>query len=346
MPTGTITRRDLLKTGGAAAAFMSLPAIVRAQSLKPLRAITLQTDWIYGGPNAGFLVAKEKGFFAEEGFDVSINQGKGSGNTAQIIASKAAQFGFADGYVVGNTVSKGAKLKMVAGIYRRNPCAVLVLDESDVKQPKDLAGKTVGITTGSAQFQQFPAFLRNSGLDPASVRVVNVDGSGAGPALINGQVAAIAGFAQGYIPSIEIRGKKKVRAFWYSDAGVNCMSNGLIVHEDMLAEPEVLRGMARATVKGFLHGRANPDELTQVVKKYLDATDPAITLREAQLSWSTWVTPTSANKPLGWMPPEDWASTVDVLKSSGGVTTALEPGSLYTNDYAPDGAAFVPPQST
>ncbi|MCG6205269.1 ABC transporter substrate-binding protein [Rhodopseudomonas sp. HC1] len=345
MPRGKITRRDWLKTGAATMAVVSFPAIVRAQSLKSLRAVSLQTDWIYGGPNAGFLVAKEKGYFADQGLDVSINQGKGSGNTAQIVASKAAQFGFADGYVVGNTVSKGAKLKMVAGIYRRNPCAVLVLEGSDVKEPKDLIGKTVGITTGSAQFQQFPAFLKSSGVDPASVRVVNVDGAGAGPALINGQVAAIAGFAQGYIPSIEIRGKKNVRPFWYSDAGLVCMSNGLIVHDDMLSEPDVIRGMVLASVKGFLYGRAHPDELTQVVKKYLESTDPAITLREAQLSWSTWVTPTSANKPLGWMPPEDWASTVAVLKANAGVTTALEPAALYTNDFVPTGREFVPPQS-
>ena len=73
------------------------------------------------------------------------------------------------------------------------------------------------------------------GLDAGKVRVINVDGAGAGPALISGQVAAIAGFVQGHIPSIEIRGEKKVRAFWYADEGVTAMSNGIIIHQDMLA---------------------------------------------------------------------------------------------------------------
>jgi len=342
---GSITRREVLRTGAAATVALSMPACLRAESLKPLRPVTFQSDWIWGGPNAGFIVAKEKGFYADEGFDVTVNQGKGSGNTAQIVASKAAQFGFADGFVVGNTVSKGAQLKMVGAIFRRNPAAVLVLEESNIKEPKDLADKTIGIATGSAQFQQFPAFLKGSNLDPAKVRVVNVDGAGAGPALINGQVAAIAGFAQGYIPAIEVRGKKKVRAFWYSDAGVTCMSNGLIVHQDMLSEPDTIRAMVRASVKGFLYGRANANEMAKIVKKYLESTDEAITLREAQLSWSTWVTPTSANKPLGWMPPEDWASTVSALKAYGGVTTPLEAAQLYTNEYVPEGKEFVPPQS-
>jgi NitT/TauT family transport system substrate-binding protein len=344
MSAGSITRRNVLGAGAVSLAALSLPAIVRAQSLKSLKPVSLQADWVYG-PNAGLVVAKEKGFFADAGLDVTINQGKGSGSTAQIVASKAVQFGFADGFVVGNSVSKGMKLKMVAGVYRRNPCAALVLEESDIKSPKDLEGKTVGIATGSAQFQQWPAFMKGAGLEPSKVRVINVDGAGAGPALISGQVAAIAGFAQGYIPSIEIRGKKKVRAFWYADEGVTAMSNGIIVHQDLLAEPDLIRSMVRATMKGFIYGRANADEMTQIVKKYQETTDPAITLREAQLSWSTWVTLTTANKPLGWMAPEDWTATVAVLKAYGGVTTPLEAAELYTNEFVPTEAEFIPPQT-
>src|SRR5258708_33586375 len=213
----SLTRRGILRAGAAAAASLSLPGIVRAQSLKSLRPISLQLDWVYQGPNCGFIVAKEKGFFADAGYDVTITPGKGSGNSAQIVASKAAQFGFADGFVVGNSVSKGMKLKMVGGVYRRNPAAAMVLEESDIKTPKDLEGKAVGIATGSAQFQQWPAFMKRARLDASKVRVVNVDGAGAGPALISGQINAVGGFAQGYIPSIEIRGTKKVRAFWYAD---------------------------------------------------------------------------------------------------------------------------------
>jgi NitT/TauT family transport system substrate-binding protein len=345
MSAGSITRRNVLGAGAVSLAALSLPAIVRAQSLKSLKPVSLQADWVYGGPNAGLVVAKEKGFFADAGLDVTINQGKGSGSTAQIVASKAVQFGFADGFVVGNSVSKGMKLKMVAGVYRRNPCAALVLEESGIRSPKDLEGKTVGIATGSAQFQQWPAFMKGAGLDASKVRVINVDGAGAGPALISGQVAAIAGFAQGYIPSIEIRGKKKVRAFWYADEGVTAMSNGIIVHQDLLAEPDLIRSMVRATMKGFIYGRANAEEMTQIVKKYQETTDPAITLREAQLSWSTWVTPTTANKPLGWMAPEDWTATVAVLKAYGGVTTPLEAAELYTNEFVPTEAEFIPPQT-
>ena len=69
-------------------------------------------------------------------------------------------------------------------------------------------------------------------------------------------------------------------------------------------------------------------------------------MRRAQrLPVSSWVTPTSANKPLGWMAAEDWASTVAVLKAYGGVATPLEASELYTNEFVPTEAEFVPPQN-
>jgi hypothetical protein len=94
-----------------------------------------------------------------------LGPGKGSGNTAQLVASKATQFGFADGYAVGNGVSKGMNIRAVAGLYRRNPTAVVVLADSDIKTPKDLEGKTIAIAAGSTQFQQWPAFVKGCGLD-------------------------------------------------------------------------------------------------------------------------------------------------------------------------------------
>jgi NitT/TauT family transport system substrate-binding protein len=326
----------------AAGAVVAAPRIGHSQSSRQVNCLT---DWLHQGPNYGFAVAKEKGFYSEFGLDITLNQGKGSGSTAQVVANKAATFGFADGYVVGNSVSKGMNLAMVGAVFRRTPTAVIVLDESAIKEPKDLVGKTIGIPTGSAQFQQWPAFLRGAGLSSAQIKVINVDAAGAAPALIGGQVDAIAGFAQGWVPSIEIRGNKKTRLFWYADFGVNAVSNGIIVHRETLADKQLVRDFVRATLRGFLFGRQNPDEMAQIVKKYQEASDPVITKREAELSWRGWVTPSTKNKPLGWMASEDWVATVQTLKNYAGVAVALDPSQLYTNEFVPTEAEFIPPQN-
>ena len=128
------SRRQFLCGAGIAAGLTAVP-IGRPGRAQTRRLVTVRLDWIYQGPNAGFMVAQDKGFYEQVGLNVEIGPGKGSGSTAQLVASKATQFGFADGYVVGNGVSKGMNIRTVAGLYRRNPTAVVVLAQSDIKTP-------------------------------------------------------------------------------------------------------------------------------------------------------------------------------------------------------------------
>jgi NitT/TauT family transport system substrate-binding protein len=330
-----------------AVALVLQAAVVRtAEGAAALQPVTMRLDWLFQGPNAGFMVAKEKGYYSEAGLDVTIGPGKGSGSTAQLIATKADMIGFADGYVVGNSVAKGMNIKMVASIFRRNPTAVVVLEESPIKIPKDLEGKTVAIPTGATQYQQWPAFLKGCGLDAGKIKVVNIDPAGSPTALALGKVEAIAGYAQGYVPSVEIRGGKKARVLWYADCGVTAVSNGIIVHNDLLKEnPAQVRTFVTASLKGFLWARKNPDEAAAIVRKFSEAVNPAIARREMELSWNTWVTPNTRGKALGWMSDKDWEETVRILREYGGVTTPLDPKGLYTNELIPAGDEFVPPQS-
>ena len=337
------SRRQFLRDAGIAAGLAAVP-IARPGRAQTKRQVTVRLDWIYQGPNAGFMVAQDKGFYEKAGLNVEVGPGKGSTSTAQLVASKATQFGFADGYVVGNGVSKGMNIRTVAGLYRRNPTAVIVLADSDIKTPKDLEGKTIAIATGSTQFQQWPAFVKGCGLDAGKIRVVNIDPAGSPPALITGQVPAIAGYALGQVPSVEIRGNTKARVFWYADCGVTAVSNGIVVHNDLIKEePELVRGFVVATIKGFLYGRQNVDEMIAIARKYSPAIEPAIARREAEMSWQSWVSPNTAGKPFGWMAEKDWQETVEVLKQYGGVTTPLEAQQLYTNEFVPTGAEFIPP---
>ncbi len=340
-----ISRRHFLHYAGMASGLLAAPLagarVARAARLQP---VTMRLDWLFQGPNAGFMVARDKGFYEQAGLDVTIGPGKGSGSTAQLVATKAAMIGFSDGFVVGNSVAKGMSIKMVAGIYRRNPTAVVVLADSDIKTPKDLEGKSIGISAGATQFQQWPAYVKGCGLDASKIQVVSIDPAGSPPALITGKVQAIAGYAQGYVPSVEIRGNKKARILWYADCGVTSVSNGIIVHTDFLKEnPALIRDFVAASVRGFLYARKNPDEATAIVKKFSEAADLAITRREMELSWNTWVTPNTEGKPLGWMSDKDWEATVETLKQYGGVTTPIEARQLFTNEFVPTGPEFIPP---
>src|SRR5581483_8314635 len=110
-----LSRRRLL--GASAAGVLALPFVAkRSLAAGALKPVNFTLDWIYEGPNLGFLVAHDQGFYREAGLDVSITPGKGSGNTAQLIANNAAQIGFADGYAASNGISKGMNIKTVGSV--------------------------------------------------------------------------------------------------------------------------------------------------------------------------------------------------------------------------------------
>lgn len=346
MKPRSASRRSFLRRSGAVAGLAALSAgglrRARAASLRP---VNMRLDWLYQGPNAGFMVAQRKGFYKDAGLDVDVGTGKGSGSTAQLVATKATQFGFADGFSSSFALAKGANIKMVAAVYRRNPAAIVVLADSGIEKPKDLEGKTLAIPTGGAGFQQWPAFASGCHIDTSKVHIVNTDPAGTPPALITGKVQGIGGFAQGFVPSVEIRGHKKARILWYADCGVNAVSNGILVHPDLIKQdPGLIRAFVEASIRGFLYDRQHADETCEIVKSYSQAVDLAITKSELEISWTTWVTPNTAGKPLGWMSEKDWQSTLDVLKKYGGVTTPLKPADIYTNEFVPTGADFIPPQ--
>lgn len=338
------SRRKLIRATGAALGIAAVPFIRSANAQSKPRPVTMRLDWLFNGPNCGFVVAKEKGFYTKAGLEVEVAAGKGSASTAQLVATKGTQFGFSDGYVVANSVAKGLSLHMVAAVFRRNPTAVVVLEESPIRTPKDLEGKTIAIPTGATQYQQWPAFVKGCNLDAGKLQLVNVDPAGSPPALITGKVQAIAGYAQGYVPSVEIRGKKKVRVLWYADCGVNAVSNGIIVHPDLLKEKQLIADFVAASLRGFLYARQNPAEAALINRKFAETSDPAITQREMEMSWNTWVTPNTRGRPLGWMSDKDWESTVQVLREYGGVANPPDPKQLFTNEFVPTGKEFVPPQ--
>jgi NitT/TauT family transport system substrate-binding protein len=331
----------------AAVGALAMPFVARrARAASALKPVNFALDWIYEGPNLGFLVAHDQGYYRDAGLDVTITAGKGSTNTAQLIANKAAQIGFADGYAVTIGISKGMNVRTIGSVYRGNPSAIMVKASSGIKSPKDLEGKTVAMVASSGQFQQWPVFVKNTGLDASKINLVNLTPPSLGPALIDGKVDAIGGYVQSYVPIIEIRGKSPVRSFWFSDYGVNVVSNGIIVHNDLIkSDPDLLHAFVPATIKGFLHGRQHPDDAAATVKKYSPTVDPAIIKSEFEVSWKTWVTPNTKAKPLGWGSDADWAATITVLKQYAGVAAPLTTSKVYTNQFVPKGAEYVPPQS-
>src|ERR1700759_4113837 len=86
--------------------FVSWPALAADK-------VTLMLNWYVYGEHAPFYYGKEKGYFADQGIDLDIQEGRGSGTVAQVVAAKTVQFGYIDVPTMMRAAVKGAPLQAV-----------------------------------------------------------------------------------------------------------------------------------------------------------------------------------------------------------------------------------------
>src|SRR4029450_411654 len=99
-------------------------------------AVSLRLNWYFGGLHVPFYYGKEKGFYKAEGIDITINEGRGSANTVQVVAAGSDTFGLADSSSVIATASKGADVKSGMSLLNTTGFSVVSLAETGIKTPK------------------------------------------------------------------------------------------------------------------------------------------------------------------------------------------------------------------
>src|SRR5436189_1052655 len=120
-------------------------------------AVTFRLNWYMGGLHVPFYYGKEKGYYTAEGIDLTINEGRGSANTVQVVAAGSDTFGLADSSSVISTAAKGADVKSVMSLLNSTGFAVVSLAETGIRTPKDLEGKKLAVSAGDPLGQLFQA---------------------------------------------------------------------------------------------------------------------------------------------------------------------------------------------
>jgi NitT/TauT family transport system substrate-binding protein len=250
---------------GAIAGAVAAPAFLRRVNAQGTTKLKLTMSWLPEGTFAYVFVTKAKNFWKDRGLDVDISRGYGSLNSAQALNAKQFDFGMSTVDATVVLATKNVDLRCLALFDYIPTMGVAVLENSTIKSPKDLEGKTVGQTVASSDTAFFPIFCKQAGVDYSKVKTVNIDAKVRNQSLVEGRVDAITGIATSIIPSMITAGSP-MRYFLYSDYGINLYGN-----INLLARAETVESqsdLCRAFTSGFMDGlkftMMNPDEAQSI----------------------------------------------------------------------------------
>ena len=326
-----------LATALAAGATFLLSTAAQAQE----RDLKFVLDFISLGRHAPWYVALGKGYFKDEGLNVTIMPSKGTADAIRTVATGGAELGFIDIPSLVASGSAGSAVKIVAANYQKPPYCIFTLNPgANVTEPKQMAGLELGSSTASFVPKIWAAFMEMNKVDSKTLKVVNIDAASRVPMLAAGKVQSIDQFLMSE-PAIRraVTNAKPVCLF-AGDYGLEIYANSIGVSEDFLAKnPDVVKKFVRAALKGWKDALANPEEAAKIEIQYVKALDPQIVVEEIAILKRIAITPDVEKNGFGYISPERMKNTVDFINKnievSGDKLTAEQ---IYRPGYLPETA--------
>lgn len=291
--------------------------------------VRFQTDWIPSGEHAMYYGAWVKGIYAEEGLDITITRGYGSGDTVTKLATGAFEFGVADlGAVLTARARQNVPVKTIATIYTHSPHSLFVLKSSGIKDFKGLEGKKIGITPGNSHKLYFPKVAEKAGTDPSKIVWVNMDGAAMAPQLITKNIDAAPFYSihHYYQNKAAKAAGQEIEILPFVEAGFAIYAASLITSDKLIAEkPDLVKRFLKATKRAFEWARDNPEE---ACKAHIQKV-PEVKLDDCMGSLKAVATFvfTEHTKKFGWgnYDPERLAFTWSVVAESQGLDAKWDP---------------------
>jgi NitT/TauT family transport system substrate-binding protein len=278
-----------------------------------------------------FYLADSRGYFADEGLKVDFDYAFETDGVS-LVGAGQLPFALASGEQVLLARQQGLPVVYVMAWWHDFPVAVVAPAGGPIQTPQDLAGAHVGIPALSgASLIGYQALLAANHLPPDAA-TLDVIGFNQVQAMLAGTIDAAVVYANNEPIVLEDAGMS-LNEFRVADY-VTLASNGLITNEQTLKEnPDLVRRMIRATLRGVSDALADPDAAYEVSKGYVDglgAADQDIQRKVLDATLPFWRT----DRP-GYSVPRSWSNMQDVLLQMGLLRAPLDLSAAYSNGYLP-----------
>ena len=312
-----------------------------------LEKFPFRLNWTLYGEHAPFFVARDKGFYAQEGIEIEIQEGSGSTTVSQLVASNNSPVAYVDAATMMRGISNGMPIRAVGVTLQESPMAFIY--RADAARPTkiaDIKGSRIAMTAGDASLAIFTAFMGKLGMKMEDVQVITVaNPQGKEQAVLNKQADALLGYFMDQGPRMQLQtGVKMGWTRLYDMAGVTTLSSAIIVNNNWVKDAknqDLLRRFLRASQRGWQYSFDNRAEAAEIFRKAAPVFTQEIALLEVEGTMSIIRTERTKGRAIGVTDAGDWRDTQDLLSKFAKLNPQADLNTYFTNEYLSE-APYLP----
>ena len=295
---------------------------------------SLRLNWVLIGQHPAYYLGVERGYYRDEGIDLTINEGRGSGAAVQLVANGEDTFGLADTGAVIAGRAKGAPVKVIMSLFRTSNLSVTCAADANVRTLADLYGKKIAVTAGDALHQMWPGLVGANGLDEKKINLVFMDPAAKPVSVLQGRTECLLGGVDDQAVTIETQGRK-VNVLRFADNKFNTLTVAAFTNDKVIAEkPDLVRRFVRATERSWKAAMEDPAAAIKAAAKAKPGINESVLRAQMEASFKLIPPPDGAQMAFGVAPASYWDQTLSILTKYQGMKIEAKAADHYDYSFA------------
>ncbi len=221
--------------------------------------IRLMLEWFVNPDHGPIIIARQLGYFQEEGVEVTIQEPADPDLSPKMVAAGKAELGIFYQPMLIQAVSDGLPLAWAGTLIASPLDGLIVKADGSIKTLADMKGKTIGFSVSGTEKSTLNALFKPHGFTIDDVKLVNV-GWNLSSSLMTGRVDALLGAYRNFeLNSLKLHGTKG-RMFYMEENGVPSYDELIFIANSKNANKEGIRRFLRAVERGSQYIANHPEK--------------------------------------------------------------------------------------